>query len=123
MRENGAAARRWFGVGRSSEEQARAAAREAVDAAVSGGSPKLLIVFCSDRYALPELLLEVNACSGGVPLIGCSTAGEIATSGPGDSGVVVVALGGDGLSVATAAATGASERLRAAGAEAAESLN
>jgi hypothetical protein len=117
------AATRWFGVGRSSEDLAPEAAREAVDAAVCGESPKVLIVFCSDRYALDELVSAINERSGGVPLIGCSTAGEIATGGPGDSGVVVVALGGEALSVATAAATGASERLRAAGAEAAESLN
>jgi hypothetical protein len=123
MSENGSVARRWFGVGQSSEELARAAAREAVDGAVRGPNPKLVIVFCSDRYPLDELVSHVNECSGGVPLIGCSTAGEIATGGPGDSGVVVVALGGEGLSVATTAATGASERLRAAGAEAAAALN
>jgi len=87
-----------------------------------GADAKLLVVFCSDRYDLEELLGAINERSGGVPLIGCSTAGEIATSGPGDSGVVVVALGGSGLSVATAAATGASERLREAGAEVASSV-
>ncbi|MBA2475975.1 MAG: hypothetical protein H0V40_08505 [Actinobacteria bacterium] len=45
----------------------------------------LLIVFCSDRYDLPELLRGINEASGGVPLIG-STTGEIATGGPGDAG-------------------------------------
>jgi hypothetical protein len=59
----------------------------------------------------------------GVPLVGCSTAGEIATSGPGDAGVVVCALGGEGFSVATTAANGASGRLRAAGADAASCLS
>src|SRR5438045_9690833 len=102
MSDNGAAAPRWFGVGRSSEDVAPQAAREAVDGAMRGENPKLLIVFCSDRYQLAELVSGVNECSGGVSLIGCSTAGEIATDGPGDSGVVVIALGGDGLSVATA---------------------
>jgi hypothetical protein len=87
-----------------------------------GAEAKLLVVFSSDRYDLEQLIGAINERSGGVPLIGCSTAGEIATSGPGDSGVVVVALGGSGLSVATAAATGASERLREAGAEVASSL-
>jgi hypothetical protein len=49
MPEGITATTRWFGVGRSSRDLAREAAREAVDAAVRGQSPKLLIVFCSDR--------------------------------------------------------------------------
>ncbi|MDQ1516952.1 MAG: hypothetical protein QOE80_2782, partial [Actinomycetota bacterium] len=53
------------------------------------------------------------------PLIGCTTAGEIATGGPGDTSVVVMALGGAGLSIATTAATGLSHRIREASAEAA----
>jgi hypothetical protein len=51
-------------------------------------------------------------------LIGCSTAGEIATGGPGDAGVVVAALGG-AFSVSTGVGREASHRLREAGAEAA----
>ena len=65
---------------------------------------KLLVVFSSDAYDPHELLDGIGSQAPGVPLIGCSTAGEIATSGPGDASVVVVALGGAGFSVATAAA-------------------
>jgi hypothetical protein len=57
-----------------------------------------------------------------VPLIGCTTAGEIATSGPREASVVVAALGGDGFTIETTAATGASSDLRAAGARAARCL-
>jgi len=110
---------RWFAVGRSSETAARDAGREAAEQAITGADPKLLIVFCSDSYDLTELLAGINERSGEAPLIGCSTAGEIATSGPGDAGVVVAALGGDGFSVATASATNASEDLRGAGERAA----
>lgn len=113
---------RWFGVGRSVDVEAARAGDVATVEAIVGPDAKLLVVFCSDRYDLEALLGAINERSGGVPLIGCSTAGEIATSGPGDSGLVVVALGGSGLSVATAAATGASERLREAGAEVAASV-
>jgi hypothetical protein len=123
MSANGVSPRRWCGVGRSFEADARTAARQAVEDAMQSRTPKLLIVFCSDRYDLDALLAEVNERSAGAPLIGCSSSGEIATDGPGDSSIVVVALGGDGLSVATAAAAGASGRLRAAGAEAAEALH
>jgi len=53
------------------------------------------------------------------PLIGCTTAGEIATDGPSDASVVVTALGGSGFSVTTNVARGASADLRQAGATAA----
>lgn len=110
---------RWFGVGSSTLAHACDAGRQAADEALTGDDPKLLIVFCSDRYQLESLLSGVNERAAGAPVIGCSTAGEIATTGPGDKSVVVAALGGDGFSVATALATGASTDLRAAGEHAA----
>lgn len=113
---------RWLAVGRSGAPDARDAGAEAADLALTGPDAKLLVVFCSDSYDLDALLGGVNDRSGGVPLIGCSTAGEIATAGPGDAGVVVTALGGEGFAVTTAAATRASERLREAGAEVAHTV-
>lgn len=110
---------RWVGVGRSDATDAWLAGKEAADEALSGPDAKLVIVFCSSSYDLPGLLAAINERSGGVPLIGCSTAGEIATSGPAESSVVVTAIGGAGFSVRTRVATGASQRLREAGAEAA----
>jgi hypothetical protein len=80
------------------------------------------VVFGSPAYDLPELLGWIRARAGEVPLIGCTTAGEIATAGPGTAGVVVVALGGKGFAVRTAAATEASRDLRAAGARVARCL-
>jgi hypothetical protein len=114
---------RWVQVGHSSEHDSRAAGREAADRALAADDARLLIVFCSDAHDPRALLAAINERSGGVPLIGCSTAGEIATDGPSDASVVVTAFGGDGFAVATAAATGASERLREAGAEAAACIN
>jgi hypothetical protein len=110
---------RWIAVGQSSEADAWAAGAAATRQALDGRDGRLLVVFCSDSYDLAALLTGINEASGGVPLIGCSTAGEIATSGPGDASVVVVALGGTGYSIRTAVATGVSSRLREAGAEAA----
>jgi hypothetical protein len=78
--------------------------------------PALLVVFASDDYDLPALTRAVRAVAPGVPLVGCSTAGEIAAAGAGDSGVVVMALGGPGFQVATAHASVAEQGLRAAGA-------
>jgi hypothetical protein len=109
-------------VGRSEEPDSRRAGAEAVAAALAGGDdPRLLIVFAADSYDPTELLAGIRASSGDVPLIGCSTAGEIASSGPGDAGVVVAALGG-GFSAVVRVATGASADLRGAGAEVAEGL-
>ena len=87
---------RWIGVGRSDDPDARKAGRAAVEAAVKGGDPKLLLVFCSTAYDLPALVHEIQKEGGEADLIGCSTAGEIAASGPGDASVVVLALGGTG---------------------------
>jgi hypothetical protein len=119
--KDAAAAQRWFAVGRASDGNARRAGAEATAQALEREDARLLVVFCSDTYDLEELLAGIRQSAPGVPLIGCSTAGEIATAGPGDAGVVVSALGGD-FSVATTAATGASGRLRDAGAEAAGCL-
>lgn len=108
---------RWARVGRSSVVDGADAGRAATAMALDGHrDAALLVVFCSERYDLHRLLSAINETSGHVPLIGCSTAGEIATDGPDDSSVVVFALGGRGFTVLTAAAENASSDLRAAGA-------
>jgi hypothetical protein len=106
---------RWFAVGHANHSEARKAGVAAAGQALERDDPKLVVVFCSDRYDLPQLLRGVNETSGGVPLIGCSTAGEIATAGPRDASVVVMVFGGEGFSATTAAASAASGRLRLAG--------
>jgi hypothetical protein len=108
---------RWFAVGQSTATDARLAGAEAAKQALEHEDAKLVVVFCSDTYDFGALLAAINEQSGGAPLIGCSTAGEIATSGATDASAVVVALGGDGFSISTAAAGGASQDLRWAGAD------
>jgi hypothetical protein len=115
-------ARRWLSVGRSAAADSRRAGATAAGRALTRPDAKLLVVFCSSAHDLPQLLQAVNETSGGVPLVGCSTAGEIAAGGPGDAGVVVLALGGEGFSATTALARQASTRLREAGAEVAASV-
>ena len=113
---------RWFGVGQASREDAQPGAR-AAERALQHPDAKLIIVFCSIALDLNAVLRQIRERAPGVPLIGCTTAGEIATGGPGDAGVVVTALGGDGFSVATGVATEASRDLRGAGAVAARCMN
>ena len=82
-----------------------------------GDDGRLVVVFASATHDLAALLRGIRRVTGDTPLIGCSTSGEIATGGPGDAGVVVVALGGPGFVARTAAARAVSSRLRDAGAE------
>ena len=112
---------RWVGVGESADTDSAAAGASARAAALAGRDDVcLLIVFASAAHDLPALLRGI--APGHVPLVGCSTAGEIGSSGPGDRGVVVLALGGPGFAVCTRVARDASTRLRDAGAEVAHCL-
>jgi hypothetical protein len=111
---------RWLAVGQADGSEPDAGAR-AAEAALIHPDAKLLIVFCSVSQDLPALLRQIRARSA-VPLIGCSTAGEIATAGPGEASVVVTALGGEGFRVETAVAPEASRDLHAAGARVAACL-
>jgi hypothetical protein len=106
---------RWISVGSSTAADAGRAGVEATAQALDRADAKLLVVFSSDAYDPQSLLGGIQSAAPGVPLIGCSTAGEIATSGPGDASVVVVAIGGQGFSVSTGAES-ASIGLREAGA-------
>ncbi|GAA5111697.1 FIST signal transduction protein [Pseudonocardia adelaidensis] len=114
-------AQRWLGVGQAGGAEPEPGAR-AAGSALRHADAKLLVVFCSASLDLPAVLRQVNERSGGVPLIGCSTSGEIAPSGPDVRSVVVTAFGGDGFSIRTAAAAPASDDLRAAGASVARCL-
>ncbi len=91
-----------------------AGAKAAVEATRGRRDAKLLIVFCSAAYDLDQLLAGIASEAPGTPLIGCSTAGEIATAGPSDASVVIVAIGGPGFSVATGAGTDSTGALRQA---------
>ncbi|HET8756500.1 MAG TPA: FIST N-terminal domain-containing protein [Solirubrobacteraceae bacterium] len=115
--------RRWAAVGHSVDTDAFAAGSAAASAALVGADPKLLVVFCSDSYELPALLSAIAGEAPGTPLIGCTTAGEIAAGRASTASVVVTAFGGPGFAVQTAAAPHASERLREAGEEVAAALS
>src|SRR5215216_5355162 len=112
---------RWIRVGHAWDVDARAAGVSATLEARGGADPQLLLVFASFNYDLRELLDGVAEAAGDVPVIGCSTAGEI---GPGpalSSGVVVVGFGGD-FEVTTAYASGLGERPRGVGEDIARAL-
>src|SRR4051794_24342720 len=105
---------RWLGSARSADGDAVAAAHAACD----GRDASLLIVFAPSGH---DLAAAGAALGGDVPVVGCTVAGTIDSGGPAHDAVVVAALGGEGLAVSTAAATGTGG-LREWGAEAAASL-
>src|SRR3954449_11861901 len=117
MRMTTAVTTRWAAVGRSSHTDARTAGDEAARAALQQDDAKLLVVFASDTYDLPALVAAINERSGGVPLIGCSGAGQFSTDGPSDASVVVSALGGPGFESVTASVQQDGGRRRESGAE------
>lgn len=119
---SGGATERWFGVGRSHREDAREAGSEATEEALQARDASLLIVFCSDAHDPERLLAGIADVASGVPLVGCSTAGEMSSECAGDRSVVVTAIGGSGFEAHTAAGRGAASGLRAAGADAASCL-
>jgi hypothetical protein len=112
-------ATRWLAVGQAGLSEPDPGAR-AADRALVADDAKLLVVFCSSEHDLSAVLRQINDRSGGVPLIGCSTAGEIAPRR--EASVVVTAFGGSGFSIETSVATDASRDPRAAGAQAASCL-
>jgi hypothetical protein len=112
-----------MGVGRSDLEDSRESAAAAARAALVGADPKLLIVFAAISYDPAALLRGLREVAPEVPVVGCSTHGEIGPGGPHDGGVCVAAIGGAGISVATATAEGVSARQRAAGAEVARCVD
>lgn len=106
---------RWLGCGQSNEPDAFRSGAAATAAAIAGRSDAaLVIVFCSQGYDLDALSRGVNAEANGALVIGCSTSGEIASTGPSDAGIVVTAIGGPGFAVQTGHASHASGDLRAA---------
>jgi hypothetical protein len=108
---------RWMGVGRAGGADSRAAAVEAARTAVTGTDPKLLLVFAAITHD-PALVQEgIREVVGEVPVLGCTTHGEIGPGGPADGSVVVAAIGGTGFSVSTAVAEQVSGRQREAGAD------
>jgi hypothetical protein len=111
------ASTRWFGVGTCALPQSDEAGALAAEEALRGDDGKLIVVFASPAHDLAALLKGVRSRTARIPLIGCSTAGEITTDGPSDGAVVVLALGGPGFVVRTAVARGASSRSREAGVE------
>jgi len=82
-----------MGIGSSSQADVSAAGQEAAEQVVShlaNQLPDLVFVFSSIRFADPRLLKAVRSVTGAAPLVGCTDAGGIITSGPRRRSVTVI---------------------------------
>jgi len=114
-----------MGIGVSSHADVYAAGQEAAEQVVShlaGRRPDLVLVFSSIRFADPRLLKAIRTVTGGAPLIGCTDAGGIITSGPKRRAVTVIGLLSKEGSFVTAVERHLSSHSRVAGERLAESL-
>jgi hypothetical protein len=118
-------ASRWIGVGHASADDRdgpdpgdSGMGTRALHQALAGRTPALIVVFASSELDLSALMADLRShVDPAVPVVGCTTAGEISTQGPTDRGVVVAAFGGDDFSIAAAVAENVGDGLREAGAE------
>ncbi len=115
--------RRWMGVGRSTHPDSYPAALAATHRAIIGDQPKLLLAFAAIGHDPETVLAGLRAGAPGVPVIGCSTHGEMSPDGPVDGSVTVAAIGGPGFEVSTAVATGVAGCQREAGQHVARCAN
>jgi hypothetical protein len=78
-------------IAQSCAPDAREAVRE-FHAAVARPDTALVIFFCSDEYDRDELAAEMSRLFAGVPVVGCTTAGEIGPTGCRDHSIAGVSL-------------------------------
>lgn len=114
---------RWAEVGSSTEQDSFAAGARAAAAASAQRDASLYLVFAGQSHEHEQLIAGVaSEAHAGAVVVGCTTGGEITADGPTDGGVVVMALGGPGVSTAVRCADIVGGDLRTAGEWAADAL-
>ena len=95
-------------VGRSSQKKSREAVREALAPLRGAAEPyRLVFVYCSIKHKHADILAEVRRELGDVPILGCTTTGELSSQGLLTDGLVIAGLASD----CTEAAVGHAERV------------
>jgi len=84
----------------STAQDARLAVRE-FHAGVIQPDTALVIFFCTSQYDLDALADEMNACFAGVPVVGCTTAGEIGPAGYRDHSLSGISFPAESFAVVT----------------------
>ncbi|MDR3724942.1 MAG: FIST N-terminal domain-containing protein [Terracidiphilus sp.] len=77
--------------GFSTETDVRLAMRQ-IQAAIDQPNLSMVLFFCSPEYNLDLLAVELNRAFSGIPVAGCTTAGEIGPNGYHERGIVAVSF-------------------------------
>lgn len=120
------ATNRWVQIGSSVATDTERAMEEALTQLLHGREledTSLVIAFASPAYDLSLLASRLQQRLGAVPLVGCSTAGELCVGRALRRGLVLWALGGSGLSVAVGVGQGDASGLRQAARDAAACIH
>jgi len=102
----------------STSTDAATAAREVHDA-IAGSDSALTILYCAPTYDLEVLGREIRRLFADGPVIGCTTAGEIAPQGYLEGSLTGVSIGGAGLEAAAVCIDGLADSVLSRGDEAA----
>jgi hypothetical protein len=93
--------------------EAVAAAVEVATRGLDGAPAVAAIVFASIDFDQETLMGELRARLGEIPMVGCTTDGEINSFGTYQDSISIMLLGGEGLSACTAVAEQVSMRAAA----------
>lgn len=116
-------AQSWIRIGSSVASEPSTAIAEAISNLNLQDPPKLVIVLASPERELDAVGVALRDIHPDCAVIGCSTAGEIVTGGALNRGLVLWALGGQGIRVTTGWGDARTTSLRQAAQQAANCLN
>jgi hypothetical protein len=113
----------WVKVAASTKPGSAEALTEALRALESPAPPKLVVALVAPHFDLATIAEGLYEALPGTQVIGCTTSGEISTEGAMANALVLWALGGDAIRVATGSGQGDDLGLRNAATEAAQCLD
>ncbi len=112
------------GVGKNNQTDAFMAGAEATKTALeqAGGKANLIMVFSSVSFDQKRMLDGVMSVSEKIPLVGCSSSGEITTEGPVSQHIAAMALNSENLNLTIGIGKGTEKDSFKAGAMAAKEV-
>jgi hypothetical protein len=113
----------WVQVGASSEGDTNSALQDALGQLSLHRAPRLVLVFAAPHHDFGRIAEHLGSALPHSAVVGCSTAGEIASSGALSRSLVLWALGGSGITVCSGWGEAGQQGLRGAAADAAACLN
>ena len=113
----------WVKVGASTKTESAEALNEALHALEIPAPAKLVVALVAPHFDMATIAEGLYEALHGTQVIGCTTSGEISTDGAMANALVLWALGGDAIRVATGYGQGDDLGLRNAATKAAQCLD